>query len=250
VRALRSAVGTLSSPLGLQERILEGTETEISSQQRAHLAKWLPPPAYCSETFCSRIPTCITSYLPNLGLDLKDAIKHNRDEGLSMNPMPRLGAAHFGDDPEWVVANLEKRFAPLGYIDRKYAYRLSVGSGTKRLRPGADPNVTGDLAYEPEDASSVDIFFTTNGVGSLVLCEPPCLDHCSKQRKMPILKHVTLELDGNEIESDDPRPPIEASGATCGVIAENVPMGEHILRISSMAKYPNHVLFSHVISFG
>jgi hypothetical protein len=248
-------VGILSSPLGLQDLMLESKETEVSSKNRALLGKWLPPPAYCSATFCSRNPTCVTSYLPNLGLDLKDAIKHNRNEenaSLPINPMPRLGAAHFADDPEFAVQNLEKRFAPLGYIDRKYAYRLSAGSGTKRLRPGAIPNVTKEeLAYEPEDASSADITFTTNSVGPLVLCEPPCFgDNCSKRRKMPILKHVALHLDGEEIESDDPRPPMEVGGAMCGVIAEEVSAGDHILRITTMARYPYHILFSHVISFG
>jgi hypothetical protein len=64
-----------------------------------------------------------------------------------------LEAAHFWNDPELAVVNLEKPDAPLGYVDRKYAYPLSLNDGTKK----ANPNVI------EEERASVYMVFTTNG---------------------------------------------------------------------------------------
>ncbi|CAB9509029.1 expressed unknown protein [Seminavis robusta] len=255
VRALRSAAGILSSPTGIEDMMLEIQSSEKQSKQRALSLKSLPPPTFCSEVFCNRIPNCITSYLPNLGLELKDAIQHSEEGDNTFapaDPMPRLGGAHFADDPEWAVDNLEKRNLPLGYTDRKHAYRLSLGDGTKRLRPGANKNATEEeLEYEPEDAATASVAFTSNGNGPVVLCEPPCfIDSCAKRRRMPMFQHVILELDGQQLEVPSiQKPPVEVSGALCKIIADEVSEGSHVLRITTMTKYPFHVLFSHVIAF-
>lgn len=196
----------------------------------------------------------MTSYLPNLGPTLKDAIQpdpENEDPTL-----PRMGVAHFGDDPEWAVQNIDKRMVPLGYVDRKYAYRLSMGTdGTKRLRPpeyrldGTPPN---EKVYEPPDASSVDLVFTSAGPGPLVLCEPPCFsDNCAKLRRMPMIQHVSLELDGAELKvpNHEKTSPAEVTGVFCKIIATEVSEGNHLLRIKTLTKYPYYVMISHVISF-
>jgi len=95
--------------------------------------------------------------------------------------MPRLGASHCVNNPSVQLNDLEKRFAPLGHKDRKFAYRLAAEKGNKKKK---------------EDASTTAIAFTAKGNGPLVVCEPPCfLDECSKNRKMPLLDYATLWLD-------------------------------------------------------
>ena len=189
----------------------------------------------------------MTSYVPNLGPDLMSSMVTSNE---TFPPLvtPRKGAAHFADDPEFQLENLEKRFAPLGYVDRKFAYRLAVDDGIKKMKM-IGGNMTEE--EEEEDTASSDIVFSMSGSGPLVLCEPPCLtDTCSKKRLMPLVNHVTLELDGVALELPRDLPvAVEVGGPFCKTIAESVPEGEHTLRILTSAKAPAHVMFSHLIAF-
>ena len=158
-------------------------------------------------------------------------------------------AGHFADDPDFQLQNLEKQFAPLGYVDRKFAYRLAVDDGIPKMKV-----VGGNITDEEEDhdAARVDISFSTDGSGPIVLCEPPCFsDVCSKQRKMPMVRHVILELDNVILEVPNKDLPVaaEVGGPYCKTIAASVPAGDHTLRIITDVKAPQHVMFSHLIAF-
>lgn len=235
----------LDSPEG-QEELMKTADLEVASaKSRALSLKSLPPPKYCSEAFCSAVPTCRTSYLPNLGENLVNVMLSNNDT-FPPASIPRMGAAHFADNPEWAVDNLEKRFAPFGYVDRKYAYRLTEGKPTPII---VDGNATGE--FEPEDSSTADIAFTMEGEGPVVLCEPPCfMGICSKMRRMPLVTHATMELDGEKLELTPDLPTaVEAGGPFCKTIADHVKPGEHILRLTALTKAPHYTMFSHLITF-
>jgi len=150
--------------------------------------------------------------------------------------MPRLGASHYVNNPSVQLNDLEKRFAPLGYMDRKFAYRLAAEKGNKK---------------KTEDASTTAIAFTAKSNGPLVVCEPPCfIDECSKKRKMPLLDYATLWLDRKEklVATGHPSA-VEVAGKFCTVVAKFIAKGDHILRITTNVTNPEHVMFSHVISF-
>jgi len=247
-RALQTAAAILASPNGLKELLVASEEVLTTSANRALSANSLPPPEHCNEMFCSVYPTCMTSYFPNLGPDLMSTIVTNNETFPPM-AMPRKGAAHFADDPEFQLQNLEKQFAPLGYEDRKFAYRLAVDDGIAKMKM-VGGNMTDE--EEEEDVARSDILFSTTGSGPLVLCEPPCLAGvCSKQRKMPLIKFVTLELDGVALETpvDLPVVAIEVGGPFCKTIAASVPEGDHTLRIFTSVQAPFHVMFSGLIAF-
>jgi hypothetical protein len=180
-------------------------------------------------------PNCISAYIPNFGANLGSALLSNES---SPAKMPRMGASHFLDDPVKQVSNLDIRFGPLGYLDRKYAFRLSRAN-------------TNNKHSENLDADTTAVAFMTNGTGPLVICEPPCfIDNCSKRRKMPLVEHVTLELDGKKLDLKKHLPSVvEVGGPFCTVISASVGKGSHILRISTAVADPDHVMFSHVIPF-
>ena len=229
VRSLQSAARILS---------LNPSELKSDSNMRALVeTKSLPPPEFCSEKFCSLVPTCITSYVPNLGLDLGAAIV---PELTSPVDMPRKGASHFADDPEHQIQNLDLRLSPLGYIDRKFAYHLSAQGGKKQTQK-----------TEHWDASTTAVSFSMTGPGPIVLCEPPCfIDACSKNRKRPLVNFATLELDGVKLElPKHPPSVVEVGGPFCKVIVTSAEAGNHSLRITTKVAAPEHVMFSHVITF-
>ena len=192
------------------------------------------PPEFCSKEFCDLTPTCMTSYIPNLGPDLGAAIV---SEATSPLNTPRKGASHFADDPDFQIKNIDERFSPLGYIDRKFAYHLS-----------AKGNSSGNGHI---DASTTTLSFHMSGPGPIVLCEPPCfIDHCSKHRMRPLVKYVTIELDGDKIEVPHHPPSIvEVGGPFCRVVTTSAKAGEHNLRITSLVAAPEHVMFSHLVTF-
>ena len=156
--------------------------------------------------------------------------------------MPRLGACHYAQNPAFAIKNLNTRFAPLGYMDRKYAYRLAAGDWKKRGKKDDDQGV---------DASTTAIAFHMTGPGPVVLCEPPCfIDECSPKRKMPLVNHVTLELDGTVLSAPKgPPPQTEVGGRFCRMIAKSVGAGEHTLRMTTNVVFPDHVMFSQLVSF-
>ncbi|CAB9520514.1 expressed unknown protein [Seminavis robusta] len=206
----------------------------------------LPEPKYCSKKFCTLKPTCLSTYVPNIGHKLGPAILSNETFPASM---PRLGACHYAHNPEFAVRNLNRRFGPLGWDDRKYAFRLAK-EDPKEVEKKKKKKAKGEQV-DDEDASSTAIGFVTDGPGPLVLCEPPCfIDECSPKRKRPLVKHVTLNLDGTDLQTPNgPPPETEVGGMFCRVIAKQVPAGRHMLRISTEAVAPDHVMFSHLISF-
>jgi hypothetical protein len=209
-----------------------------TSSQRAPVSSMsaLPDPEFCNPIFCSVAPHCMTSYVPNLGMDLGDAIVTRENE-----VRPRKGASHFADDPAFQIRNLDTRFAPLGYIDRKFAYRLAVNDDKKKKRKKEE---------DTPDASEVSIAFSMVGEGPLVLCEPPCfIDECSKHRMRPLGDYVTLELDGRNLDKKNLPKALEVGGPFCTVISASVPKGKHILRISTSVVSPEHVMISHLIPF-
>ena len=198
----------------------------------------LPSPDYCSK-FCDMVPTCLSSYVPNIGRSLGPAILSNETSPVSM---PRMGACHFANDPDFQVRNLDRRFGPLGWDDRKYAYRLAKEDITQVGKP----------KYKgPLDAERTAIAFNTTHPGPLVLCEPPCfIDECSPKRMRPFVKHVTLELDGQVLPTPKgPPSETEVGGMFCRVISKGVPAGDHILRMSTEVVFPDHVMFSHLVYF-
>ena len=227
--------------------------TTVGTNEGELSMKSLPPPLFCSKLFCSMVPTCMTSYLPNLGLDLGKAFVTQETAPMEVQK-PVLGACHYMHKASISIRNLDSRFEPFGYIDRKYAYRLA--SPDKEHPNRRDKN-------EPLDASKTAIDFvlqqnTLNGneLGSLVLCEPPCfIDECSPKRKRPFVNHVTLELDGKPLVSPKgPPAQIEVGGQFCRVIAKSsVGPGQHRLVIATKEDgdvvAPNHVMISHLISF-
>mmetsp|Transcript_23913 Transcript_23913/g.41983 ORF Transcript_23913/g.41983 Transcript_23913/m.41983 type:complete len:227 (-) Transcript_23913:27-707(-) len=223
----------LISSSALQEAKTKSIDIHTTSTKS--LIDSLPPPKYCSELFCNKIPTCITSYIPNPGVDLGSAIISNTSSPISM---PRLGASHYANNPSFQIKNLENRFAPLGYRDRKFAYRLAYEPTNKKKK---------------EDASTATMAFTMIESGPVVVCEPPCfIDECPPKRKMPLIDHVTLVLDGTQIL--DPSfgrisSPIEVGGKFCNVVSKSVAKGYHTLQISTNVTAPEHVMFSHVITF-
>lgn len=236
----------LASPSSVED-LARTTDQEASlAKSRALSLKSLPPPKYCAEAFCNAFPTCMTSYLPNLGQSLSNVLLSNNGT-YPPATIPRMGAAHFADNPEWAVDNLEKRDAPLGYADRKYAYRLTEPG--QPIPIVVDGNVTEE--FEPEDSATSDIAFVMNGEGTLVLCEPPCfMGICSKMRRMPLVTHVTMELDGEKLELTPDLPSaVEANGPFCKTIATNVTTGDHILRLTAITKAPHYTMFSHLITF-
>ncbi|CAB9512449.1 expressed unknown protein [Seminavis robusta] len=227
LRALRQAANKLQPEMDSATRDNDNTAKSIP----------LPPPEYCSKKFCSLKPNCITSYIPNLGPDLASAILSNETSPASM---PQKGASHFLNDPQKQISNLDVRFGPLGYRDRKFGYHLKQAKKKNRKDTS-----------EPEGASTTGIGFTSSGPGPLVLCEPPCfIDSCSKRRRMPLLEYVTLELDGTKLDTAKKLPwAVEVGGPFCKVIAASVAKGSHILRISTAVEDPDHVMFSHLIPF-
>lgn len=215
---------------------------EFSHHQHAKTTSMttLPDPAFCSKNVCSHVPSCLTSYLPNLGGDLSKAIIANETSPVAI---PRLGACHYAHNPSFAVQNLNTRFAPLGYVDRKYALRLAADNGKPRGKKDNDQGV---------DASSTAIAFSMTGPGQVVLCEPPCFitSECSPKRKMPLVNHVSMELDGRPLPVPNGAPSqIEVGGKFCRMIAKSVGAGKHILRLTTSAVYPDHVMFSHLVSF-
>ena len=157
--------------------------------------------------------------------------------------MPRLGACHYAHNPSFAIKNLNTRFKPLGYVDRKYALRLAADNGQPR---GAKDN---DQGF---DASTTSIAFNMTGPGPVVLCEPPCFitSECSPKRKMPLVNHISMELDGVSLKSPKDAPAqTEVGGKFCRIIAKSVDAGEHILRMTTTAVYPDHVMFSQLVSF-
>ena len=185
-------------------------------------------------TFCNVAPHCMSAFLPNLGLELGDFIVTSESE-----IRPRKGAAHFLDDPDTQIRNLDTRFGPLGYIDRKYAYRLSVKDDKKKHKNEDTP-----------DAATMRITFSMSGAGPLVVCEPPCfIDSCSKHRKMPMASFITLELDGQLLDTSHVPHAVEVGGPFCKVVSGSVAAGDHILRISTSVVNPDYVMISHIIPF-
>lgn len=239
LRAQLNALSILRALRDAARALQRSSANKKNPQQERSLVSMstLPDPEFCSAAFCSLEPKCMTSYVPNLGLHLGDAIVAHENE-----IRPRKGASHFADDPAFQIRNLDIRFAPLGYVDRKFAYRLSVNDDNKKHRQKE--------ADEP-DASSVIFAFSTVGAGPLVICEPPCfIDSCSKNRKMPIVDHITLELDGQPVDNKAKIPqPAEVGGPFCKVVSASVPAGEHTLRIFTSVVSPAHVMISHVIPF-
>ena len=194
------------------------------------------PPEFCAKVFCGLTPTCFTSYVPNFGLDLGAAIVPEETSPVSM---PRKGASHFADDPDFQIENIDQRYSPLGYIDRKFAYHLSAEDTENKAQT------------KHMDASTTVVSFPMSGPGPVVLCEPPCfIDACSKHRMKPIVKYVTLELDGEKLEVPQyPPAVVEVGGPFCRVITPSAKAGHHNLRITSRVAAPEHVMFSHVITF-
>lgn len=305
VRSFRFAAAMLAAPNGGDDNVVQlGDEGAVAavatSRSRALAIKLLPPPKHCNEAFCTKVPTCMTSYLPNLGPSLSSAIVLNKgsDEDLAQDlaedltqdlvvedlaiptndtnvtidtvflgndtaiaandtvppaadtvppaVIPRMGAAHFADNPEFAVANLEKRFAPLGYVDRKYGYRLTEDKPTPIV---IDGNATGE--FEPTDSPTAEIAFVMEGEGPVVLCEPPCfMDRCSQMRRMPLIPHITMQLDGEPLEVSPELPhATEANGPFCKTVADNVQPGKHTLKLTAITKAPHYTMFSHVITF-
>jgi hypothetical protein len=235
----------LASPTGVNA-LAASTDNDIAAAKRRSLSlKSLPPPKYCNEIFCNAFPTCMTSYVPNLGKSLSSVMLQN-NETFPPESIPRMGAAHFADNPEWAVENWEKRDAPFGYVDRKYAYRLTENVPTPIW---VDGNKTDE--FEPSDSATADISFIMHGEGPVVLCEPPCfMGICSKMRRMPMVTHVNMELDGEKLELTPDLPTsIETSGPFCRTVANKVPPGEHILRLTAITKAPHYSMFSHLITF-
>ena len=236
LRALRDAARALQRDP--HNNILT-TEGAVNNPQRSlgssSIRSTLPSPEFCSATFCGLAPNCMTAFVPNLGPDLGNAIVTDDKE-----PKPRKGASHFLDDPIKQIRNLDVRMAPLGYIDRKYGYRLSVNDAKKKHKKKEE-----DL-----DAATTTIAFSMTGSGPLVLCEPPCfIDSCSKNRKMPFVDYVTFELDGERLEKHKLPQAVEVGGPFCKVIAGSVSKGDHTLRLSTTVVSPEHIMFSAVISF-
>lgn len=213
-------------------------DDEFTTNSKAFSIRDLPSPKYCSN-FCDMVPTCLSSYVPNIGRALGPAFLSNETFPVST---PRIGACHFAQDPDFQIRNLDKRFAPLGWNDRKFAYRLA------KHDPNQKPK---NKDKSPLDAERTAIGFNTTHPGPLVLCEPPCfIDECSPKRMKPFVQHVTLELDGQVLPT--PRaPPLqtEVGGMFCRIISKLVPAGDHILRMSTEVVFPNHVMFSHLITF-
>ncbi len=206
----------------------------------------LPVSNHCSAIFCNKIPLCITSYEPNLGLRLQDHL-HLPAKSVSGNDSHiRLGTAHYGNNPDFQLKDVENRYAPLGYMDRKFGYVLKGRKDKTRIKAVMEDDNTG-LPF-------VDISFQSKGDGSpLILCEPPCfIDQCPTKRVMPIIQNVTISIDerevvyGKEYEQLSRLPEI---GKYCYLIQRDVAKGNHILRIATDIKDPYFVMFSHVISF-
>jgi hypothetical protein len=236
VRALRHATEALLSGTSVTTKAQNRDLTKVAARE---LPSSLPTPEFCSKKFCSRFPTCATSYIPNRGLQLSKSILTEDAR------MPLMGASHFANRAVVQVNDLERRFAPLGYIDRKYAYRLAREPDDEHKKK---------KKYDEIDVSTAAVKFTAGGNnGPLVLCEPPCfIDECSKKRKMPLNDYITLELDGNIISlSKSKQNPwgVEAGGKFCTVIASSIAKGDHVLRITTNVTTPDHVMFSHLISF-
>ena len=188
----------------------------------------LPPPIHCLPSFCDRVPACITSYEPNLGLKLSDHLVSGVSPQSDETTATQLSIAHHWGDPKLALNDIESRFVPLGYIDRKFGYRLSVAEN---------------------DSPVVAISFESRG-GPLVLCEPPCfVDECPSKRNMPLIDYVTLELDGTGLPDIKNRQPSIEVGHFCALVAEKVSVGKHLLRLMTNTTGPNFVMFSHLISF-
>lgn len=223
-------------------------------------------PKFCSKEFCNRVPTCMTSYEPNLGLKLGEALVETEvalGSGGSKQ-IPLKGAAHYANKASFQVKDIDRRAVPFGYIDRKYAYHLAVPGNADKRKKKRQKNKD----EEEEEVPSATISFTVpkhekvnnkGGGGLVVLCEPPCyIDSCTKRQKKPLLDYVTLELDGNDITRSNEskqrkgkRIPsaVEVGGKFCSVIAKSIPAGDHLLRISTNVTYPDYVMFSHLITF-
>lgn len=244
LRSFQFAASKLASPDGSKDLAITDEEMAVANSRSLSL-KSLPAPKYCHETYCSAVPTCMTTYQPNLGLSLSSSLLSNNNT-FPPATIPRMGASHFADNPEFAVENLEKRDAPLGYVDRKFAYRLTEPVPTPIYVNGSKTD-----EFEPEDSATADISFFMNGEGPVVLCEPPCfMDRCPQMRRMPLVTHVTMELDGNALELPQDLPTaLEAGGPFCKTIAEKVQPGEHILRLTANTKAPHFSMFSHLIAF-
>lgn len=240
VRAFRQAAALLEN----REREEQGTSKLKKSSNGQYSGALsmdiLPDPAYCSKTVCGLVPSCLTSYLPSLSGELSNAIVNNKT---SPGPVPRLGACHYAHNPIFAVKNLNTRFAPLGYVDRKYALRLAADNGKPKGKHDNDQGF---------DASTTAIAFNMTGTGPVVLCEPPCFitSECSPKRKMPLVNHISMELDGAILTTPKGAPAqTEVGGKFCRIIASSVDAGEHILRMTTSAIYPDHVMFSQLVSF-
>jgi hypothetical protein len=185
----------------------------------------LPTPLYCSPAFCNKKPQCVTSYEPNLGRKLGAQLIETKSPGSRL--LPRLGISHYTNNPAFALNDIEERSAPLGYIDRKFGYRLSLGK---------------------EDASTALIAFTSETGGPLILCEPPCfVDECPPKRMMPLTDHVIIQVDG-QVVSKRGRASVEV-GRFCVNVMDTLPPGEHRLLLTTNLTSREFVMFSHVISF-